>query len=204
MSGSGKELGAGYVNFARNNIDLIRSKINDDLWILNFFEQWYTKQITILCTWLSERLDHGLHVFQCTCLSHIVKVKNYLRNENEKLFIVLKLQKIYSDFELQGVMEDKLNSKAYQTVAQRMQAEEATCQLTMTSEDGEDEFGDGDDDDGAASVAASKTSKIPVLEKLGDEDGNISVSSVSNLAKAKVGNLLGKGIGFGNKFGSFF
>lgn len=74
VSGSGKELGSGYVNFARNNIDLIRSKINDDLWILNFFEQWYTKQITILCTWLSERLDHGLHVFQCTCLAHIVKV----------------------------------------------------------------------------------------------------------------------------------
>lgn len=37
------------------------------------------------------------------------------------------------------MMEDKLNSKAYQTVSQRMQAEEATCQLTMTSEDGEDE-----------------------------------------------------------------
>jgi len=36
-------------------------------------------------------------------------------------------------------MEDKLNSKAYQTVAQRMQAEEATCALTMPSEDGEDE-----------------------------------------------------------------
>lgn len=49
------------------------------------------------------------------------------------------MQKIFSDFELQGVMEDKLNSKAYQTVSQRMQAEEATCQLTMTSEDGEDE-----------------------------------------------------------------
>lgn len=76
VSGSGKELGQGYVNFTRNNIDLIRSKINDDLWILNFFEQWYTKQITILCNWLSERLDHGLHVFQCTCLAHIVKVSN--------------------------------------------------------------------------------------------------------------------------------
>jgi hypothetical protein len=62
------------VNFTRNNIDLIRSKINDDLWILNFFEQWYTKTITLLCNWLSERLDHSLHVFQCLCLSHIVKV----------------------------------------------------------------------------------------------------------------------------------
>lgn len=40
-------------------------------------------------------------------------------------------QKIYSDFELQGVMEDKLNSKAYQTIQQRMQTEEATCALTM-------------------------------------------------------------------------
>jgi calcium-dependent secretion activator len=33
-------------------------------------------------------------------------------------------------------MEDKLNSKAYQTVSQRMQTEEATCQLTM----GQDEI----------------------------------------------------------------
>lgn len=36
-------------------------------------------------------------------------------------------------------MEDKLNSKAYQTVSQRMQTEEATCALTMPSQgdDGE-------------------------------------------------------------------
>lgn len=72
----------------------------------------YTGQINMLCQWLSERLDHSLHLYQCTCLAHIVK-------------------KIYSDFELQGVMEDKLNSKAYQTVSQRMATEEATCALTM-------------------------------------------------------------------------
>lgn len=46
------------------------------------------------------------------------------------------LQKIYSDFELHGVMEDKLNSKAYQTIAQRMQTEEATCALTLGQNDG--------------------------------------------------------------------
>lgn len=36
-------------------------------------------------------------------------------------------------------MEDKLNSKAYQTVSQRMQTEEATCALTMNNhpDDGE-------------------------------------------------------------------
>jgi calcium-dependent secretion activator len=36
-------------------------------------------------------------------------------------------------------MEDKLNSKAYQTVAARMQAEEATCALTMPTDDGDEE-----------------------------------------------------------------
>lgn len=74
MSGSGKDLGQGYVNFARNNMDQIRGKINDELWILNFFEQWYTQQINMLCNWLSERLGHSLHFYQCTCLAHIVKV----------------------------------------------------------------------------------------------------------------------------------
>jgi calcium-dependent secretion activator len=64
-------------------------------------------------------------------------------------------------------------------------------------------FGDADDDDGAASVAASKSSKLPVLDKLGDEDGNISVGSVTNVVKDRVGNLLGKGIGgLSTKFGS--
>lgn len=65
----------------------------------------------MLCTWLSERLDHSLHLYQCTCLAHIVK-------------------KIYSDFELQGVIEEKLNSTTYQTISKRMQTEEASCALT--------------------------------------------------------------------------
>lgn len=43
------------------------------------------------------------------------------------------LQKLYSDFELQGVMEDKLNSKTYQSIAARMHTEEATCALTMSA-----------------------------------------------------------------------
>lgn len=34
-------------------------------------------------------------------------------------------------------MEDKLNSKAYQTVAARMQTEEATCALTAPDGEGE-------------------------------------------------------------------
>lgn len=130
-------MGQAYVSFTRNCMDQIRGKVLDELWILTFFEvggrsntaihrhenfiplpvlfffpqQWYAAQIQMLCTWLSERLDHSLHLYQCTCLAHIVK-------------------KIYSDFELQGVIEDKLNSTTYQTIFKRMQTEEATCALT--------------------------------------------------------------------------
>jgi len=74
VSSSGKDLGQAYVNFLRNNMDQIRSKIGDDLWTLNFFEHWYTQQVNMLCNWLSERLDHSLHYVQVTAISHIVKV----------------------------------------------------------------------------------------------------------------------------------
>lgn len=122
-------------------MDHVRGKVNDELWILNIFEQWYTQQINMLCNWLSERLDHSLHFYQCTCLAHITKVYG---TKFVTIFVKLTLnfwflKKIYSDFELQGVMEDKLNSKAYQTVAQRMQTEEATCALTMSAHEDETE-----------------------------------------------------------------
>ncbi|XP_044742192.1 calcium-dependent secretion activator isoform X2 [Chrysoperla carnea] len=176
VSGSGKDMGQGYVNFTRNCMDQIRSKVNDELWILNFFEQWYTTQINLLCNWLSDRLDRSLHFYQCTCLAHIVK-------------------KIYSDFELQGVMEDKLNSKAYQTISQRMQAEEATCALLMGQQEDEAE-GNGD------SVEDGERSKSkPILENLSGEEG-VNISNISSVVVGRVGNLFGKGIGgLGSKLG---
>lgn len=42
---------------------------------------------------------------------------------------------MYSDFELQGVIDDKLNSKIYQNVASRMHTEEATCSLLLAQQD---------------------------------------------------------------------
>lgn len=42
---------------------------------------------------------------------------------------------MYSDFELQGVIDDKLNSKIYQQVAGRMHTEEATCSLLLAQQD---------------------------------------------------------------------
>nr|XP_036228878.1 calcium-dependent secretion activator isoform X4 [Bactrocera oleae] len=179
VSSSGKDLGQGYVNFFRNNMDQIRGKIGDDLWTLNFFEQWYTQQINMLCNWLSERLDHALHYAQVTSISHITK-------------------KIYSDFELQGVLEDKLNSKAYQTVAQRMATEEATCALTMPDVAECDESvdglkGEGADEDGAGEDGGGGGGASRGLPK--PKIAAAQAAAVTNVVAGRVGNLLGKGIG---------
>ncbi|XP_020723154.1 calcium-dependent secretion activator isoform X3 [Bombus terrestris] len=176
VSGSGKEMGQAYVSFTRNCMDQIRGKVLDELWILTFFEQWYTAQIQMLCTWLSERLDHSLHLYQCTCLAHIVK-------------------KIYSDFELQGVIEEKLNSTTYQTIFKRMQTEEATCALTsVQNEEGLSENGNDDE------VERPKP-KVTVVETVNSEDANL-ISNVTSNVVEKVGNMFGKGIGgLSTKFG---
>ncbi|XP_066582682.1 calcium-dependent secretion activator isoform X2 [Prorops nasuta] len=180
VSGSGKEMGQAYVNFTRNCMDQIRSKVLDELWILNFFEQWYTAQIQMLCNWLSERLDHNLHLYQCTCLAHIVK-------------------KVYSDFELHGVMEEKLNSKTYQTISKRMQTEEATCALTMSAQNEEGLSENGNDDE----VERPKT-KVTIVENMAGEDANYvaNLSNVTSNVVGKVGSMFGKGIGgLSTKFG---
>jgi hypothetical protein len=39
-------------------------------------------------------------------------------------------QKLFSDFELQGVPENTLNSKTYETICSRLQVEEATQSVT--------------------------------------------------------------------------
>lgn len=176
VSGSGKEMGQAYVSFTRNCMDQIRGKVLDELWILTFFEQWYTAQIQMLCTWLSERLDHSLHLYQCTCLAHIVK-------------------KIYSDFELQGVIEEKLNSTTYQTISKRMQTEEATCALTsVQNEEGLSENGNDDE------VERPKP-KVTVVETVNSEDANL-ISNVTSNVVEKVGSMFGKGIGgLSTKFG---
>lgn len=68
-------------------MDQIRGKVVDELWILNFFELWYTAQMQLLCNWLSERLDHALHPYQCTALAHVVKVQKIEIKLNYVTFI---------------------------------------------------------------------------------------------------------------------
>lgn len=46
---------------------------------------------------------------------------------------------MYGDFELNGIEEEKLNTKSYQTISQRMATEEAACVL-LDGGRGDDEW----------------------------------------------------------------
>lgn len=81
---------------------------------------------------------------------------------------------MYSDFELQGVMEDKLNSKTYQTVSQRMQTEEATCALTMGEEDmGTEEAGTSAAVEEGDIVDKLSNATTNVVDKMGSMVGKL-------------------------------
>lgn len=71
-------------------------------------KEWYATQMSIICTWLGERLDHSLHDVQLIALTNI-------------------MPKIYADMSLQGVSEEKLNLKTYQTIMSRLKMEEAAA-----------------------------------------------------------------------------
>ena len=91
VSGNGTDLGKSYVQFVRTNMDVIAKRVSDDLWVLSAMEvrlgyysvwglmihlqKWYFNQVQMLSTWLTERLDKSLNPYQCTCLSHVVKVR---------------------------------------------------------------------------------------------------------------------------------
>ncbi|XP_070558165.1 calcium-dependent secretion activator 1-like isoform X4 [Ptychodera flava] len=106
----GMESADNYVMFIRNNLDEIRERVHDEQFVSALYDEWYTQNMNLLCDWLSDRLDLQLHIHQ---LNTILKI----------------FKKMYTDFELHGVM-DKLNSKTYQTVKNRLQVEEATASVT--------------------------------------------------------------------------
>ncbi|KAK4312371.1 hypothetical protein Pmani_016193 [Petrolisthes manimaculis] len=102
-------------------------------------------------------------------------------------------------------MEEKLNTKTYQTISQRMGTEEAACALLEGS-------GRGDDEDYPETGIDDDMEKKPKVtaqlsQTLGDDPANY-VAKVSNVAgnvAGKVGNVFGglsKGIGgITGKFG---
>ncbi|VDP12922.1 unnamed protein product, partial [Onchocerca flexuosa] len=115
--------GHSYVNFMRVCTEQLRQVVIDELWVNALFEvshlisslyegtkHWYEGQMKMINDWLTERLQQSLSPYQLTCLSFMVK-------------------KIYSDSELQGVDDERLNSKIYQSITRRLQIEEANCAL---------------------------------------------------------------------------
>ncbi|XP_062853941.1 calcium-dependent secretion activator 1 isoform X4 [Trichomycterus rosablanca] len=127
----GMDVADGYVTFVRHSQDILRDKVNEEVYIERLFDQWYTATMNLLGTWLTDRMDQQLHVYQLKILIRIVKKK-------------------YRDFRLQGVLDSTLNSKMYDTVRNRLTLEEATASvreggmqgITMRDSDEEDEEDD--------------------------------------------------------------
>ncbi|XP_029833222.1 calcium-dependent secretion activator 1 isoform X1 [Ixodes scapularis] len=183
MSSSGKEVGHTYVNFVRNSMEQLRQKVSDELWVLALFEQWYAAQMSLLCSWLSERLDHGLHSFQLSALLHIAR-------------------KLYSDFELQGIEEEKLNSKVYQTVCSRLQLEEAAASVSDSSREKDDS-----EDYPETGVESDARHKIAAALHDSGEGAEGYVTRIQNVTQNVTGRIstLARGVGgFANKFSGGF
>ncbi|XP_014866794.1 PREDICTED: calcium-dependent secretion activator 1 isoform X2 [Poecilia mexicana] len=99
-----------YVTFVRHSQDMLREKVNEEIYVERLFDQWYTSSMNLIGTWLTDRMDLQLHVYQLKILIRIVKKK-------------------YRDFRLQGVLDSTLNSKMYETVRNRLTLEEATASV---------------------------------------------------------------------------
>ncbi|XP_068109880.1 calcium-dependent secretion activator 1 isoform X13 [Hyperolius riggenbachi] len=144
----GMDVADAYVTFVRHSQDVLRDKVNEEIYIerlfdkrlddncsvmcLRIFEQWYTSSMNVVCTWLTDRMDLQLHIYQLKTLIRVVK-------------------KTYRDFRLQGVLDSTLNSKTYDTIRNRLTVEEATASvseggglqgITMKDSDEEDEEDD--------------------------------------------------------------
>ncbi|XP_046731430.1 calcium-dependent secretion activator 1 isoform X8 [Silurus meridionalis] len=106
----GMDVADAYVTFLRHSQDILRDKVNEEMYIERLFDQWYTSTMNLLGTWLTDRMDLQLHLYQLKILIRIVKKK-------------------YRDFRLQGVLDSTLNSKMYETVKNRLMLEEATASV---------------------------------------------------------------------------
>uniref|UniRef100_G1MA12 Calcium dependent secretion activator n=1 Tax=Ailuropoda melanoleuca TaxID=9646 RepID=G1MA12_AILME len=128
----GMDVADAYVTFIRHSQDVLRDKVNEEMYIERLFDQWYNSSMNVICTWLTDRMDLQLHIYQLKTLIRMVK-------------------KTYRDFRLQGVLDSTLNSKTYETIRNRLTVEEATASvseggglqgISMKDSDEEDEEDD--------------------------------------------------------------
>ncbi|KAM8973163.1 calcium-dependent secretion activator 2 isoform 2-T2 [Pelodytes ibericus] len=103
----GLDLADTYITFVRENQDILRDRVNEEVYIEKLFDQWYSISVKDMCVWLADRIDLQLHVYQ---LKTIIKI----------------LKKTYRAFMLQGVLVGTLKNKNYQTLYSRLTMEEAT------------------------------------------------------------------------------
>ncbi|XP_056271706.1 calcium-dependent secretion activator 2 isoform X2 [Pseudoliparis swirei] len=128
----GMDLADTYITFIRQNQDILRDRVNDELYTEKVFELWYGGCMAALCVWLAERVDLQLHAYQLKTLIRIVK-------------------KTYRDFRLQGVVDVSLNSRSYEAVHRRLAVEAATAAVKsgdglqgVSMRDSEEEEGEGE------------------------------------------------------------
>lgn len=107
----GMDLADTYITFVRQNQDILRDRVNDEMYTEKIFDQWYNTSMKAVCVWLTDRLDLQLHVYQLKILIKIVK-------------------KSFRDFRLQGVLDSTLNNKNYETIYNRLTIEEATAAVS--------------------------------------------------------------------------
>ncbi|XP_003375187.1 calcium-dependent secretion activator 1 [Trichinella spiralis] len=111
---SASHLGHSYIEFMRISLEQLRQLVTDELFVTHLFEVWYSGQLQLINNWLTERHDRSLSAYQLTCLSYLMK-------------------KIYSDYELQGIDEEKLNLKSYASICKRLHLEETNASLSESS-----------------------------------------------------------------------
>uniref|UniRef100_A0A8C9EL49 Calcium-dependent secretion activator 1 n=1 Tax=Pavo cristatus TaxID=9049 RepID=A0A8C9EL49_PAVCR len=70
----GMDVADAYVTFVRHSQDVLRDKVNEEMYIERLFDQWYTSSMNVVCTWLTDRMDLQLHIYQLKTLIRIVKV----------------------------------------------------------------------------------------------------------------------------------
>ncbi|XP_062848405.1 calcium-dependent secretion activator 2 isoform X4 [Trichomycterus rosablanca] len=107
----GMDLADTYITFVRQNQDILRDRMSDEMYTEKIFDQWYNTCMKAVCVWLTDRLDLQLHIYQLKSLIKIVK-------------------KSYRDFRLQGVLDSTLNNKSYETIYNRLTIEEATAAVS--------------------------------------------------------------------------
>nr|AAA79701.1 Ca2+-dependent activator protein for secretion [Homo sapiens] len=129
----GMDVPDAYVTFGRHSQDVLRDKVNEEMYIERLFDQWYNSSMNVICTWLTDRMDLQLHIYQLKTLIRMVK-------------------KTYRDFRLQGGPGLHLKqARPDEPIRNRLTVEEATASvseggglqgISMKDSDEEDEEDD--------------------------------------------------------------